>query len=138
MTARSRVLVIDDDSGVLELMEAYLSRQGFQVIGVPNGEDALGTLDDTQPDLIILDLVLPGMGGLDVLRQLKQALPRVPVVMFSGHPHTRTVVEAMRRGASDFLRKPFELEEFDLALQNVLGVRGATAICPTCNGAGRV
>ncbi len=138
MTERSRVLVIDDDSGVLELMEAYLSRQGFQVIGVPNGEDALGTLDDTQPDLIILDLVLPGMGGLDVLRQLKQALPRIPVVMFSGHAHTRNVVEAMRRGASDFLPKPFELEELDLALQNVLGVRGATAICPTCNGAGRV
>ncbi len=138
MIERSRVLVVDDDPGMLELMEVYISRRGFQVIGVPSGEDALGTLDDTQPDLVILDLVLPGMGGLDVLRQLKQALPRVPVVMFSGHAHTRTVVEAMRRGASDFLPKPFELEELDLVLQSVLGVRGATAICPTCKGAGRV
>ncbi len=138
MTERSRVLVIDDDPGLLELMEIHLSRRGFQVFGVPNGEDALGTLDDTQPDLIILDLVLPVIGGQDVLRQLKQILPRVPVVMFSGHAHTRNVVESMRRGASDFLRKPFELEELDLVLQNVLGVRGATAICPTCKGAGRV
>ncbi len=138
MTERSRVLVVDDDPAMLELLEAYLSRQGYRVFGVRNGEDALGTLDDTQPDLIILDLVLPGMGGLDVLRQLKQALPRVPVVMFSGHAHTRTVVEAMRRGASDFLPKPFELEQLDVALRNALGVRGATAICPTCNGAGRV
>ena len=138
MTARSRVLVVDDDPGMLELMEIYLSRRGFQVFGVPNGEDALGTLDDTQPDLIILDLVLPGMGGLDVLRQLKQALPRVPVVMASGHGQARNIVESMRRGASEFLLKPFELEELDLALQNVLGVRGPTAICPTCKGTGRV
>ncbi len=138
MTERSRVLVVDDDPGMLELMEIYLSRRGFQVFGVPNGEDALGTLDDTQPDLIILDLVMPGMGGLDVLRQIKQALPRIPVVIFSGHAHTKNVVQAMRSGASDFLPKPFELEELDLALQNVLGVRGATAICPTCKGAGRV
>ncbi len=138
MTERTRVLVIDDDPGVLELMEAYFSRQGYRVLGVRIGEDALGTLDDTQPDLVILDLVLPGMGGLDVLRQLKQALPRVPVVMFSGHAHTKNVVQAMRRGASDFLRKPFELEELDLVLQNVLGVRGATAICPTCKGTGHL
>ncbi len=138
MIERSRVLVVDDDPGMLELMEVYISRQGFQVIGVPSGEDALGTLDDTQPDLVILDLVLPGMGGLDVLRQLKQALPRVPVVMVSGHGQARNIVESMRRGASDFLRKPFELEELDRVLQNVLGVRGATAICPTCKGAGRV
>ncbi len=138
MTERSRVLVVDDDPGMLELMEIHLSRRGFQVFGVPNGEDALGTLDDTQPDLVILDLVLPGMGGLDVLRQLKQARPRIPVVMYSGHAHTKNVVHAMRCGASDFLPKPFELEELDLVLQNVLGVRGATAICPTCKGAGRV
>ncbi len=138
MTARSRLLVIDDDPGMLELIEVYFSRRGFQVFGVPNGEDALGALDDTQPDLIILDLVLPGMGGLDVLRQLKQALPRVPVVMASGHGQARNIVESMRRGASEFLLKPFELEELDLALQNALGVRGATAICPTCKGAGWV
>ncbi len=138
MIERSRVLVIDDDPGMLELMEAYFSQQGYRVFGVRNGEDALGTLDDTQPDLIILDLVLPGMGGLDVLRQLKQILPRVPVVMVSGHGQAPNIVESMRRGASDFLPKPFELEELDLALRNVLGVRGATAICPTCKGTGRL
>ena len=138
MSGRSRVLVVDDDPGMLELMEIYFSRRGFQFFGVPKGEDALGTLDDMQPDLIILDLVLPGMGGLDVLRQLKQALPRVPVVMTSGHGQAPNIVESMRRGASNFLLKPFKLEDLDLALQNVLGVRGATAICPTCKGAGRV
>ena len=95
-------------------------------------------MSSTMVALVILDLVLPGMGGLDVLRQLKQALPRVPVVMVSGHGQARNIVESMRRGASDFLRKPFELEELDRVLQNVLGVRGATAICPTCKGAGRV
>ncbi len=138
MTARSRVLVIDDDPGLLELLEIYFSRQGYRVLGVRNGEDALGTLDDTQPDLIILDLVLPGMGGLDVLRRLKQVLPRTPVVMVSGHGQAPNIVESMRRGASDFLLKPFEIEELDLALQKVLGFRGPMAICPTCKGTGRV
>jgi len=115
-----RVLVIDDDPGVRDYLEALVSRQGCQVFAVEDGEQALRTLDDTRPDLVTLDVVLPGMDGIETLRQLKQRLPDVPVVMLSGHGQARTIVEAMRLGASDFLRKPFEVEELELAFQKAL------------------
>jgi two-component system response regulator AtoC len=69
---------------------------------------------------VTLDVVLPGMDGIETLRQIKQRLPNVPVVMLSGHGQARTIVEAMRLGASDFLRKPFEVEELELAFQKAL------------------
>jgi two-component system response regulator AtoC len=83
----------------------------------------LRNLETTQPDLITLDVVLPGMDGLQTLEKLKQRLPDVPVVMLSGHGQARNIVEAMRRGASDFLRKPFEVEELELAFQKALEKR---------------
>jgi two-component system response regulator AtoC len=118
-----RVLVIDDDPGVRDYMEALVSRQGYTVFAAADAEQALADLDETRPDVITLDVVLPGMDGLETLRQLKQRLPQVPVVMLSGHGQARNIVEAMRLGASDFLRKPFEVEELELAFQKALEKR---------------
>jgi two-component system response regulator AtoC len=115
-----RVLVIDDDPGVREYLEALVSRQGYEAHAVPSGEEALRTLERTRPDLVTLDVVLEGMDGLETLRQLKKRVPDIPVVMLSGHGQARTIVEAMRLGASDFLRKPFEVEELELAFQKAL------------------
>jgi two-component system response regulator AtoC len=123
MVDRFRVLVIDDDPGVRDYMEALVSRQGYEVSVAADGEEALRNLETTQPDLITLDVVLPGMDGLQTLEKLKQRLPDVPVVMLSGHGQARNIVEAMRRGASDFLRKPFEVEELELAFQKALEKR---------------
>jgi len=123
MTDRFRVLVIDDDPGVRDYLEALVSRQGYQVFAVADGEQALASLDETKPDLVTLDVVLPGMDGLTTLGALKQRLPEVPVVMLSGHGQARNIVEAMRLGASDFLRKPFEVEELELAFQKALEKR---------------
>ncbi|MBW2507150.1 MAG: sigma-54-dependent Fis family transcriptional regulator [Deltaproteobacteria bacterium] len=123
MADRFRVLVIDDDPGVRDYMEALVSRQGYEVTAAADGEEALKNLETTQPDLITLDVVLPGMDGLQTLEKLKQRLPDVPVVMLSGHGQARNIVEAMRRGASDFLRKPFEVEELELAFQKALAKR---------------
>ncbi len=123
MAEQFRVLVIDDDPGVRDYMEALVSREGYRVFAAADGEQALKDLDDTQPDLITLDVVLPGMDGLATLAQLKKRLPDVPVVMLSGHGQARNIVEAMRLGASDFLRKPFEVEELELAFQKALEKR---------------
>ena len=68
-------------------------------------------------------MVLPGMDGLDTLREMKKRIPQVPVIMLSGHGQARTIVEAMRLGASDFLRKPFEAEELEIAFQKALEKR---------------
>jgi two-component system response regulator AtoC len=118
-----RVLVIDDDPGVRDYMEALVSRQGYRVFLAADAEQALSGLDDSRPDIVTLDVVLPGMDGLETLRRLKQRAPDVPVVMLSGHGQARNIVEAMRLGASDFLRKPFEVEELELAFQKALEKR---------------
>jgi two-component system response regulator AtoC len=123
MSDRFRVLVIDDDPGVRDYMEALVSRQGYAVFAAADGEEALRGLERTRPDLVTLDVVLPGMDGLAVLGELKKRLPDVPVVMLSGHGQARNIVEAMRLGASDFLRKPFEVEELELAFQKALEKR---------------
>ncbi len=123
MDDQFRVLVIDDDPGVRDYMEALVSRQGYRVFAVADGEQALQSLDDTRPDVVTLDVVLPGIDGLETLSRLKQRIPDIPVVMLSGHGQARTIVEAMRLGASDFLRKPFEVEELELAFQKALEKR---------------
>ena len=120
MAERFRVLVIDDDPGIRDYLEAAVSRQGYEVFAAANGEDALSSLHESRPDVVTLDVVLPGMDGLETLRRLKQRLPEVPVVMLSGHGQARTIVDAMRLGASDFLRKPFEVEELEIAFQKAL------------------
>ncbi|MDP6244749.1 MAG: response regulator, partial [Myxococcota bacterium] len=123
MPERFRVLVIDDDPGVREYMEALITQQGYQVEAAADGEEALAKLDAARPDLVTLDVVLPGMDGLATLAELKRRLPDVPVVMLSGHGQARNIVEAMKLGASDFLRKPFEVEELELAFQKALEKR---------------
>jgi two-component system response regulator AtoC len=120
MVERFRVLVIDDDPGIREYLKALGERQGYQVSAAADGEEALASLSDSRPDIVTLDAVLPGMDGLETLRQLKKLIPDIPVIMLSGHGQARTIVEAMRLGASDFLRKPFEVEELELAFQKAL------------------
>jgi two-component system response regulator AtoC len=137
MTDSFRVLVIDDDPGVRDYMQALVSRQGYRVFAAAGGEEALRNLDDSRPDLVTLDVVLPGMDGLETLRQLKQRLPDVPVVMLSGHGQARTIVEAMRLGASDFLRKPFEVEELELAFQKAFEKRALRQEVETLRGRAR-
>ena len=120
MTEQLTILVIDDDPGIRDYLETLATRQGYGVYTAADGETALAGLDKTSPDLITLDAVLPGMDGLETLRRLKQRVPDVPVIMLSGHGQARMIVEAMRLGATDFLRKPFEVEELELALRKAL------------------
>ena len=120
MSDAFRVLVIDDDPGVREYLQALMSRQGYEVFAEPGGEEALAGLGQSRPDLVTLDVVLEGMDGLETLRRLKKRLPDVPVIMLSGHGQARTIVQAMQLGAADFLRKPFEVEELELAFQKAL------------------
>src|SRR5690606_2547266 len=95
MAQSYRMLVIDDDPGLRDYLEALASSRGYQVFTAATGEEAIKSLDQTRPDLITLDLVLPGMDGLETLRQIKERLPDVPVVMLSGHGQARNIVEAM-------------------------------------------
>jgi DNA-binding NtrC family response regulator len=122
----TRILVIDDDPDVRDYLEAVVSRWGYSASGVGAAEHAFRHLDEIPPDLILLDLLLPGMNGVEALHRFKQRLPDVPVVMVSGHGPAREIAECMRGGASDFLRKPVEPDQLRLAVQRALEGREPT------------
>lgn len=100
-----RVLVIDDSSLVLGWMEAVLEKHGFNVRGSTDGQRALEQMGDFEPEVVITDLEMPEMSGIDVVRQVRQSAPATPVLILTDHGEVPVVVEAMREGAFGYLRK---------------------------------
>ena len=123
MSETGQLLVVDDDPSVRDLIASLARRLGYGVDTVGSGEDALAAFQNGRPDLVTLDVVLPGIDGVETLKALREIDATVPVVMLSGYGQTRTIVEAVRSGAADFLRKPFEPEELELALKKALRKR---------------
>jgi two-component system, NtrC family, nitrogen regulation response regulator NtrX len=104
---KPRILVIDDDAGIRESVRRTLEYQGFQFVGAATGPEGLALIEREPPDLVFLDIKMPGMDGLEVLERIKTSNPSLPVVMVSGHGTTQTGFEARDRGASGFIEKPF-------------------------------
>ncbi|MGB2605325.1 MAG: sigma-54 dependent transcriptional regulator [Candidatus Sulfotelmatobacter sp.] len=104
-------LIIDDEELTLHTISRGLRQEGFEVFTALSGEDGLKLFHDEKPDLILLDIVLPGIDGLEVLRQIKQANPTAIVIMMSAYHLVERAVEAMKLGAFDYLVKPFPLDE---------------------------
>ena len=119
MAERVRVLVIDDDPGVRDYMEALVSRQGYRVFAVADGEQALKTLDETQPDLVTLDLVMPKKGGLEALKEIREKDPAARVVVISALDQRQPLMEALKLGAADYIVKPFEKDRVEEAINRV-------------------
>jgi CheY-like chemotaxis protein len=117
-----RVLVIDDDPGIRAYVEALGASRGWRTFVAAGGEEALGGLGETRPDVITLDLMLPGIDGLETLRRLKQLRPDLPVIMVSGQERHAAADRARALGANDFLRKPFAAEDLEAALRAALGL----------------
>jgi DNA-binding NtrC family response regulator len=110
------VLIVEDERVLAEAMSHYLARHGFEPAVAGSGEAALDLIHQAEPDLIVLDYQLPGMDGLEVLREVRQRAPQAAVVMLTAHGNVKTAVEAMRAGAFDYLTKPIDLEELTLVL----------------------
>jgi UDP-3-O-[3-hydroxymyristoyl] N-acetylglucosamine deacetylase len=103
------VLVIDDEASIRRSLEGVLKDEGFSVLLAEDGESAIRILMNTRPALVLLDIWMPGMDGLETLRKIKELHPELPVVMISGHATISTAVAATRLGASDFIEKPLDL-----------------------------
>jgi DNA-binding response OmpR family regulator len=121
---RTRVLVIDDDEALNELLTEYLGRFGFAVRAVAHPEEGLRALRTDPPDLVVLDLMLPGMDGLAVCRKIRET-SRVPIVMLTARGDVSDRILGLELGADDYLPKPFEPRELVARIQAVLR-RGAT------------
>jgi YesN/AraC family two-component response regulator len=105
-----RVLVVDDELFVGELMKEYLSIIGYEVTAVSNGEDALSVFQQSPPHIVILDIRMPGMGGMEVLKAIKEKNRTTAVIMLSAYGDPETVNEALRLGADHYLQKPMNLK----------------------------
>ena len=102
------LLIIDDDDVVRASLAAYLEDSGFSVLQAGNGQQGLQVFEEHQPDLVICDLRMPQMGGLELIRQISERAPQLPVIVVSGAGVMSDAVEALRLGAADYLIKPLE------------------------------
>jgi DNA-binding NtrC family response regulator len=109
--AEYRVLLVDDEEEFVSALSERLMLRGIEVESALNGEEALASLVDKEFEVVILDVMMPGLGGLEVLRQIKSTHPNTEVILLTGHGSTREGIEGMRLGAFDYLIKPVDIEE---------------------------
>jgi two-component system phosphate regulon response regulator PhoB len=107
--AKERILVVEDDEDILQLLKYNLAKEGYQVTGVTSGEEALKNLKSGTPDLILLDLMLPGVDGLEVCRRLKREgrTGQIPIIMLTAKGEEADIVTGLELGADDYITKPF-------------------------------
>jgi two-component system nitrogen regulation response regulator NtrX len=118
--SKAVVIVVDDEAGIRESLSGILTDEGYQVLTAETGEQALEAMEEHAPDLVLLDVWLPGMDGLSVLEKMKQGPGDLPVIMISGHGNIDTAVKATKSGAYDFLEKPLSLDRVVLAVGRAL------------------
>src|SRR5205809_823735 len=121
MNAHPNILVVDDEPSMLRYMQTLLEMDEYRVETASNGMDAIRRIEQSPlPDVILLDLLMPHMDGLQTLERCRQLRPSAKVVMLSCVADTRKVVEAIRLGAQDYLTKPFHKTDLDAVLNRIL------------------
>lgn len=128
--AKERILIIEDEEDILELIRVNLERDGYQVTGANTGEEGIDTARSDMPDLVILDLMLPGIDGLDVCRLMKND-PRtahIPVVMLTARGEEADVVTGLEIGAHDYIIKPFSTRVLVARIRSILRRKGRESV----------
>src|SRR5918997_569228 len=115
----SHILIVDDEPTIVELLEEHLRSEGYDTLHAYSGEEALKVLDRTVPDLVILDLMLPGMDGYEVCRlmQADSRLNHIPVIMLTARSAVPNKVMGYQRGADDYIVKPFDPDELSVRVR---------------------
>lgn len=115
-----RILVIDDEINMLNLLKRILSKEGYEVTTCPTAEEALEKLGQKVYDLIVADLVLPGMNGIELLKTVKKDWPNTPFILITAFASVESAVEAMKIGAYDYIAKPFQTEEIKITIKKAI------------------
>jgi DNA-binding NtrC family response regulator len=112
------VLLVDDEVEFLETLVKRLKKRNLTVRGVNSGEEAIETLAQAPVDVVVLDVKMPGMDGLETLKEIKKLLPLTEVIMLTGHASMEVAIEGMENGAFDYLMKPMDIDELLYKLQD--------------------
>ncbi len=120
MQSRGQVLVVDDEESIRGLLKGALEEAGYHVTTAADGEEALDKVSRQETEVMLLDIRMPGLSGLDVLRKVMGDYPDTSVVMVSAVADAATVVDAMKAGAYDYVTKPFNLDDVALRVRNAL------------------
>jgi DNA-binding response OmpR family regulator len=126
-----RVLVVEDDTTVRGAVTEYLTRSGYEVTQAGDGGEALSVFAAEPPDLVLLDLMLPGVDGLEVCRRMRSVRTDLPVIMVTARAQEHERIQGLRQGADDYLTKPFSLRELELRIRSVLRRSRQSADVPT-------
>ena len=113
----TKVLLVDDEKDFIEMLSLRLKEVGEKITVAYSGQEGLDTLEKTDIDVVILDIKMPGMDGIETLREIKKKYPLVEVIMLTGHGSTETAVEGMKLGAFDYLMKPADFDDLTAKLE---------------------
>jgi len=113
----TRVLLVDDEKDFVEMLSLRLNEVGEKVTAAYSGKECLETLENKEIDVVILDIKMPGMDGMETLGEIKKRFPLVEVIMLTGHGSTETAVEGMKMGAFDYLMKPADFDDLTIKLE---------------------
>lgn len=118
--AKAQVLIVDDEEGIRESLSQIIEDDGYETATASSGEDAIRTVQETVPDLVLLDIWMSGIDGLQTLKEIKDLHPDLPVIMISGHANIESAIKATKMGAYDLLEKPLSLDKVLLSVQRAL------------------
>jgi len=117
------ILIVDDEPFILQSLGGLLGDEGYEVLTASNGYEALKIIDAQSPDLVVLDIWMPGIDGIETLREIKQQHPFLPVVIITGHGNIETAVTATKLGAFDMIEKPLSIEKVIVTINNALNFK---------------
>ena len=117
------ILIVDDEPSILQSLSGLLSDEGFEVLTAANGYEALKIVDTAFPDLVLLDIWMPGIDGIETLKEIKKNNPYMQVIIISGHGTIETAVKATKLGAFDLIEKPLSIDKIIVAINNALNFR---------------
>jgi two-component system nitrogen regulation response regulator NtrX len=117
------VLIVDDEPSIVQSLSGLLSDEGYKVSTAVNGHEALKVIDSDSPDLVLLDIWMPGLDGIETLKEIKKYNPHIQVIIITGHGTIETAVKATKLGAFDLVEKPLSIDKIILAINNALNFR---------------
>ncbi len=118
-----RILIVDDEQNVCDFLEDFLQFKGYSALKASSGDEALQSLKSKETDLILLDILMPGMSGLEVLENVRKLYPELPVIILTGVKDKRIVDDTFNMGAADFIPKPIDLDILEQSISNNLQKR---------------